>query len=168
MSNVLDRDDDDAPQKQSVNENEAQNAAQAHDQVYNQGNTGNVSSRDMGSAAAMQAFKMFSGGGGNSSGGGSSNQLVGLAMGEAMKLFKAQGGSNGGANQSEMLQSAAMMAMKLFMTQQGNSQGGGSSGGGLGQVMGILGSLSGGGGQQQQQQQSHSSGGVAGLLGKFL
>lgn len=114
----------------------------------------------MGSAAAMQAFKMFSGGGGNS--GGSSSQLVGLAMGEAMKLFQSQGGSGGNANQSEMLQSAATMALKLYMTQQ--SGGNNSSSGGLSSVMGLLGSL---GGQQQPVEQPKPSG-MAGLLGKFL
>ena len=165
LSKLVDRDDDDddAPHKKQVGEGEAQEAARAHDQIYNQ-NGGQppqeVNSRDMGSAAAMQAFKMFSGGGNS---GGGSNQLVGLAMGEAMKLFQAQGGSSSGANQGEMLQSAATMAMKLFMTQQ--SGGSGGSSGGLGSVMSILGSLQGGGNSAPQQQ---SSGGVAGLLGKFL
>jgi hypothetical protein len=159
LSKVVDRDDDEAPHKQRVNEEEASHAAQAHDQIYNQNGgqpAAEHSSRDMGSAAAMQAFKMLSGGGG--SGGGGSSQLVGMAMGEAMKLFQAQGGAAGGANQGEMLQSAATMAMKLFMTQQSGS---GGSGGGLGSVMGILGSLQGGGGKQ-------SGGGMASLLGKFL
>lgn len=147
-----------------LDETEAEHAAHAHEKIYNNQNNTQASSRDMGSAAAMQAFKMFSGG--NKSSGGSSNELVGLAMGEAMKLFKSQGGSSSGANQSEMLQQAAMMAMKLYMTQQAGNNQGGASGGGLGQVMGILGSLS-GGQQQQQQPQKHSSG-VSSLLGKFL
>ncbi|CEP14690.1 hypothetical protein [Parasitella parasitica] len=155
LSKVLNNGD----HEQGILESEAQNAARAHEQVYTHEN--NVSSRDMGSAAAMQAFKMFSSN--NSNGGGSSNELVGLAMGEAMKLFNKQGGSASGANQSEMLQSAAMMAMKLFMTQKSGGSGDSSSGG-IGQIMGLLGSLGGGGGQQQQQQQS----GIASMLGKFL
>lgn len=165
LSKVIDRDDDDdeAPHKKQVNEHEAQEAANAHDQIYNQNNgqpNEETSSRDMGSAAAMQAFKMFTGGGGNSSGGGSS-QLIGLAMGEAMKLFQAQGGSGGKANQGEMLQSAATMAMKLFMTQQ--SSGSSNSGGGLGQVMGILSSL-----QGASAPPAEKPSGMASLLGKFL
>ncbi|KAI8876716.1 hypothetical protein K501DRAFT_337910 [Backusella circina FSU 941] len=143
-----------------LNETEAEHAAHAHDKIYNQ-NAGQPaegqSSRDMGSAAAMQAFKMFSGGGGNSGGGGSS-QLVGMAMGEAMKLFNKQGGSQSGANQSEMLQSAAMMAMKLFAAQKGGSGGGG--GGSMGAILGMLGSA---GGEQKQ-----SGGGAMSLLSKFL
>lgn len=163
LSKVVDRDDDDAPYKKEVDEDEAQEAARAHDQIYNQ-NGGQPNqehnSRDLGSAAAMQAFKMFSGGGGNNNGG--SGQLVGLAMGEAMKLFQAQG-QGGNANQSEMLQSAATMALKLFMTQQSGNSGSGS-GGGLSTVMGLLGSMQGGGNEQK----SSSGGGVASLLGKFL
>ncbi|ORZ00672.1 hypothetical protein BCR43DRAFT_468910 [Syncephalastrum racemosum] len=152
LSNLLDRDDDDAPHKKQVDENEANEAAQAHDRVYNQNAGGETNSRDMGTAAAMQAFKMFSGGGG----GGSSNELVGMAMGEAMKLFKSQGGGN--VNQGEMLQQAAGMAMKLFMTQKAG--GGGGSSGGLGAIMGMLGGGSGG---------SSSGGGMAAsLLGKLL
>jgi hypothetical protein len=147
-----------------LNETEAEHAAHAHEKIYNQ-NAGEPvqgqSSRDLGSAAAMQAFKMFSGGGGGGggSGGGSSSQLVGMAMGEAMKLFNKQGGSQGGANQGEMLQSAAMMAMKLFAA-QGGSGGSSGSGGGLGAIMGMLG---GAGGQEKQ-----SGGGAMSLLSKFL
>ncbi|KAG0744013.1 hypothetical protein G6F23_005565 [Rhizopus arrhizus] len=155
---VVNREDD----RKEVDEDEARQAANAHDQIYNQNGgqpTQEHSSRDLGSAAAMQAFKMFSGGGGSS--GGGSSQLIGLAMGEAQKLFKAQGGSGGNANQAEMLQAAAGMAMKLLMTQQKGGSGGGS--GGLDAVMGILGSLGGGNAQKQQ-----SSGGIAGMLGKFL
>ncbi|KAI8644965.1 hypothetical protein BD408DRAFT_412431 [Parasitella parasitica] len=143
--------------EEGLKENEAQEAARAHEQVYSQEN--NVSSRDMGSAAAMQAFKMFSGG--QSNGGGSSNELVGLAMGEAMKLFNKQGGNASGADKNEMLQSAAMMAMKLFMEQKGGSSGGGASSG-ITQIMGMLGGMS------NEQKPSHASSGVAGLLSKFL
>jgi hypothetical protein len=140
-------------QNPHLNETEAEHAAHAHDKIYNQQQTGEASSRDLGSAAAMQAFKMFSG----SKSGGGSNEMVGMAMGEAMKLFKSQGGSASGANQSEMLQQAATMGMKLFMTQQAGKQ----ESGGLGQVMGILSSLNGAPAQKQ-------SSGVSGLLSKFL
>ncbi|KAI9279369.1 hypothetical protein BY458DRAFT_502875 [Sporodiniella umbellata] len=157
-SNVMHREEDHG----EVDEDEASHAARAHDEIYNQNSGQPVegqSSRDLGSAAAMQAFKMFSGGG--NSGGGGSSQLIGLAMGEAQKLFKAQGGSSGGNNQAEMLQAAATMAMKLLMTQQKGNSGGG--GGGLDAVMGILGSLNGGGQKQQS-----SGGGITGMLGKIL
>ncbi|KAL0088520.1 hypothetical protein F4703DRAFT_1846868 [Phycomyces blakesleeanus] len=149
-----DDDDDEAPHKRPIQDDEANEAASAHDRIYSQNNgqpdEGNTS-RDLGSAAALQAFKMFSGGGGGS--GGGSNEMIGMAMGEAMKLFNAQGGK---ADQSEMLQSAAMMALKLYTTSQA-SKAGGESSGGLGSIMGMLG---GGGG---------SSGGMAAsLLSKFM
>ncbi|KAG1454275.1 hypothetical protein G6F56_007360 [Rhizopus delemar] len=139
-----------------VDEDEARHASGAHEQIYNQNNgqpSEEHSSRDLGSAAAMQAFKMFSGGGGS----GGSSELIGLAMGEAQKLLGAQGGGSG-VNQAEMLQTAATMAMKLLMTQQKGSSGSGS---GLDAVMGILGSL--GGGAQKQE-----SSGISGMLGKLL
>ncbi|KAI8384606.1 uncharacterized protein BYT42DRAFT_563060 [Radiomyces spectabilis] len=167
LSNLLhkDDDDDDAPTKKPVNADEVEHAAQAHDKIYSQnGGEPNEqsSSRDLGSAAALQAFKMFSGGGGSS--GGSSNELIGMAMGEAMKLFNAQSGKTGGGSnvdQAEMLQNAAMMAMKLYMTHQSSqSNSGGSSSGGIGALMGML-----GGGHQNQS----SSGGLASsLLSKLL
>lgn len=134
----------------AAEEDEVKEAASAHERVYSQGAEGGHSSRDMGTAAAMQAFKMFSGGGGSK--GGDSNELIGLAMGEAMKLFKSQGGASGGANQGEMLQQAATMAMKLFLTQkQGESGGGGGA-------LGLLSALGGSGG----------GGGAASLISKLL
>ncbi|KAF7730307.1 hypothetical protein EC973_002551 [Apophysomyces ossiformis] len=157
-----DDDDEQAPHRRPVNAEEVEHAAHAHDQIYNQREgapSEEHSSRDLGSAAALQAFKMFSGGGG-SSGGGSSNQLIGMAMGEAMKLFNNQSAGGGKANQAEMLQQAAMTAMQLYMTHQSSKQGGGGSGGGIGALMGMLGGGGGGG----------SSGGnmAASLLSKFL
>ncbi|KAI9254080.1 hypothetical protein BY458DRAFT_521432 [Sporodiniella umbellata] len=140
-----------------VNEEEVSEVTGAHDRIYNQNNgqpSEENTSRDLGSAAAMQAFKMFSGGGGN----GGSSQLIGLAMGEAQKLMSAQGGG-GNVNQAEMLQTAATMAMKLLMTQQKSANG---SGGSMDAIMSILGSLGGAGAQKQE------SGGLSGMLGKFL
>ncbi|SAL96505.1 hypothetical protein [Absidia glauca] len=152
LSSVLDRDDDD--HKRPVQEHEVNEAADAHERIYNQNGASEASSRDMGSAAALQAFKMFSGGGGSKSGG--SSELIGMAMGEAMKLYKGGAGGGGGGNQAEMLQSAAAMAMKLYASQSGGSSGGGS--GGIGALMGLLGS---GGGKSE-------GGGAAALLSKFL
>ncbi|KAI8344662.1 hypothetical protein BC941DRAFT_409282 [Chlamydoabsidia padenii] len=136
LSNVLDRDDDD--HKRPVEEHEVHQVADAHDRIYNQNGASEASSRDMGSAAALQAFKMFSSKG---SEGGGSSELIGLAMGEAMKLYK---GGSGGGDQAEMLQSAAAMAMKLYASQSGGSSSGG--GGGMGALMGLLGGGGGGGG----------------------
>jgi hypothetical protein len=82
----------------------------------------------MGSAAAMQALKMFTGGGsGNSAGGNSQNAFVGMAMGEASKLFEsqsAQGNVASGASKQSVVQQAGEMALKMYM----QSQGGGTSG----------------------------------------
>jgi hypothetical protein len=170
LSSVLDRDDDD--HKRPVEEHEVNNAADAHDRIYNRGDTANASSRDMGSAAALQAFKMFSskgsGGGGGSSGG--SSELIGMAMGEAMKLYKGKaaggGGGGGGGNQAEMLQAAAAMAMKLFASQSGGGAGSsgashGGASGGIGALMGLLGKSGGG-------SSSGGGGGAASLISKFL
>ncbi|CAO3597346.1 unnamed protein product [Absidia cylindrospora] len=154
LSSVLDRDDDD--HKRPMEEHEVNEAADAHDRIYNQGAHEGASSRDMGSAAAMQAFKMFSSSKGSGGGGGSS-ELIGLAMGEAMKLYKSSaGGGGGGGNQAEMLQSAAGMAMKLLASQGGGSSGGSS--GGIGALMGMLG----------QSGKSSGGGGAAALISKFM
>lgn len=146
---------DEAPHQRPAGEDEIQHAANAHQQIYNQSSEGQPSSEqsssDLGSAAAMQAMKMFSGGGG----GGGSSQLIGMAMGEASKLFDAQGG---GGDKNAVLGSAAQMAMKFYIS---NQMGGGSSGGGgLGSLLGLLG---GGGGN------SSGGGGLASsLIGKLL
>jgi hypothetical protein len=46
----------------------------------------------MGAAAAMQALKMFTGGGGGggNQGKGGQNEFIGMAMGQAAKLFDQQ------------------------------------------------------------------------------
>jgi hypothetical protein len=84
----------------------------------------------MGSAAAMQALKMFSGGqSGGSSGGNSQNAFIGMAMGEASKLFEqqsSQGNVASGASKESAVQEAGEMALKMYMQSQGG--GGGASG----------------------------------------
>lgn len=71
----------------------------------------------MGSAAAMQALKMFSGGGsGNTQAGNSQNAFVGMAMGQASKLFDQQAASGNvpsGANKESVVQQAAEAALKM-------------------------------------------------------
>jgi hypothetical protein len=82
----------------------------------------------MGSAAAMQALKMFTGGGsGNSASGNSQNAFVGMAMAQASKLFdsqSSQGNVASGASKESAVQQAGEMALKMYM----QSQGGGASG----------------------------------------
>lgn len=82
----------------------------------------------MGSAAAMQALKMFSGGGGDSQS-GSQNNFIGMAMGQASKLFdqqSSQGNVASGASKESAIQEAGEMALKMYMQSQGSS--GGASG----------------------------------------
>lgn len=80
---------------------------------------------------------MFSGGGsGGSSGGNSQNAFVGMAMGEASKLFDSQssaGNVAAGASKESAIQQAGEMALKMYM----QSQGGGSGGGGVSSLMGL-------------------------------
>lgn len=71
----------------------------------------------MGSAAAMQALKMFSGGqSGNTHEGNSQNAFVGMAMGQASKLFdqqSANGNVESGASKESVIQQAAESALKM-------------------------------------------------------
>ena len=84
----------------------------------------------MGAASAMQALKMFTGGGsGGSQGGNSQNAFIGMAMGQAAKLFdqqSSQGNVASGASKQSAVQQAGEMALKMYMQSQGGS--GGSSG----------------------------------------
>jgi hypothetical protein len=71
----------------------------------------------MGSASAMQALKMFTGGqSGNTQGGNSQNAFVGMAMGQASKLFDQQSASGNvadGASKESVVQQAAESALKM-------------------------------------------------------
>lgn len=77
------------PQLQNE-ELDERHAVNSHQNYYGGGNGGGgqADSGSMGSAAAMQALKMFNGGG-QSGGGGKQgqSQFIGMAMGEASKLF---------------------------------------------------------------------------------
>lgn len=84
----------------------------------------------MGSAAAMQALKLFSSGqaGGQSQ---SQSQFVALAMAEASKLFDqqaSQGKVAGNSSKDSAVMQAGEMALKMYMKSQAG--GGGSSGAG--------------------------------------
>ncbi|KAI2622542.1 hypothetical protein GGR54DRAFT_68623 [Hypoxylon sp. NC1633] len=95
-------------------------------------NDNSADDRSMGSAAAMQALKMFSGGqAGGSSGNSSQGAFVGLAMAEASKLFDqkaSQGKVSGDSSKESAVMQAGEMALKMYMKSQG---GGGSSGSSL-------------------------------------
>ncbi|KAK9781987.1 putative Beta-flanking protein [Seiridium cardinale] len=107
-------------------------AVRQHQRFFGSGGDSNeADDRSMGSAAAMQALKMFSGGSsGNSQSNSSQSAFVGLAMGEASKLFdqKAnQGQVSSGASKESAVMQAGEMALKFYM----KSQGGSSSSSGL-------------------------------------
>lgn len=108
----------------------------AHDQAYRQGNAGSLDASSMGSAAAMQAFKMFTSGGSSSAsaGGNSQSNLLSLAMGEAVKLFNNSGGPSTGGKQ-DVVNSAAKTVMKMLL--QSKMGGSSSSSGGLGSLLSM-------------------------------
>ncbi|ETS82004.1 hypothetical protein PFICI_07006 [Pestalotiopsis fici W106-1] len=82
-----------------------------------------ATSSGMGSAAAMQALKMFSGGSaGNSESANSQSAFIGLAMAEASKLFdqKANEGKvSGEASKESAVMQAGEMALKFYMKSKG-------------------------------------------------
>jgi len=82
----------------------------------------------MGSAAALQVFKQFTGGGGG--GNKSQSDMVSLAMAEASKLFDS---SSSQGNKQDAVNSAGMTIMKLLV----QSKLGGGGGGGMGGLMSL-------------------------------
>ncbi|OTA91154.1 hypothetical protein M434DRAFT_397412 [Hypoxylon sp. CO27-5] len=83
--------------------------------------------RSMGSAAAMQALKMFTGGqSGNTAESSSQSAFVGLAMAEASKLFD-QKASQGKVSSDSSKESAVMKAGETALKMYLKSQGGGKS-----------------------------------------
>ncbi|KAH8692107.1 hypothetical protein BGW36DRAFT_387004 [Talaromyces proteolyticus] len=96
-------------------------AVNAHKKLYGGEGGGPTDSNELGAGAALQALKKFSGG----AGGGGQNQLIGLAMAEAEKLFD-QHSANGNAtgDKQSAINSAAEMAFKLYSKGQGSGLGG--------------------------------------------
>jgi hypothetical protein len=90
----------------------------------------------------MQALKMFSSGqgGGSSGSGGGQNAFVGMAMGQAAKLFdqqSAQGNTHPDATKQDAIAQAGQMALQMFMKSE--MGGGGGGGGGMGSLLGLAG-----------------------------
>ncbi|KAL8747802.1 MAG: hypothetical protein Q9184_007551 [Pyrenodesmia sp. 2 TL-2023] len=120
-------------------------AVRAHQAMYSSEGSGSQhSSQTMGAGAAMQALKLFTGSGSGTDPrpGNSQNAFIGMAMGQASKLFdeqSAQGKVEPGADKQSMVNDAAKMALKMYLKSQGGgaSGGGGGGGGGPGGLMGM-------------------------------
>ncbi|KAG5640227.1 hypothetical protein DXG03_009766, partial [Asterophora parasitica] len=118
---------------------------QAHQQAYGENKASGMSASSIGSAAAMQALKMFTGGNKNSApqqqqSSGSSTQLISMAMAEATKLFDKSGGASSG-NKQDAVNGAAMTVMKLLVQSKlgggGAQTTGGSNSGGLSSLLSL-------------------------------
>ncbi|KAI0109102.1 hypothetical protein GGR51DRAFT_512756 [Nemania sp. FL0031] len=94
--------------------------------------------RSMGSAAAMQALKMFAGGeSGNTAKSSSQGAFVALAMAEASKLFDkkaSQGKVSSDSSKESAVMQAGEMALKMYMKSQGGGQ---SSSSGASNLLGL-------------------------------
>ncbi|KAI0474764.1 hypothetical protein F4859DRAFT_521813 [Xylaria cf. heliscus] len=91
--------------------------------------------RSMGSAAAMQALKMFTGGeSGNSGKTSGQGAFVALAMAEASKLFDkkaSQGKVSSDSSKESAVMQAGEMALKMYMKSQGGQHSSSSGASGL-------------------------------------
>ncbi|KAK3329077.1 hypothetical protein B0H66DRAFT_12902 [Apodospora peruviana] len=115
---------------------------------------GNSSSSDaatssgMGTAAAMQALKMFTSGASTSTAASqpqsqSQSAFIGLAMSQAAKLFDrqaSQGNVSSGANKESAVMKAGEMALKIYLKSQGTraAAGGGAGAAGGSRLPGLL------------------------------
>ncbi|KAJ8516113.1 hypothetical protein ONZ45_g6532 [Pleurotus djamor] len=114
----------------------------AHKKAYEENSPGGLSANLLGSAAAMQVLKQFTGGSSSDKSApkddaGGMTKLISLAMAEATKLFDKSGGAASGDKQ-DAVNGAAMTVMKLMVqSKMGGSTTGGSDSGGLGQLMSL-------------------------------
>ncbi|RYP71390.1 hypothetical protein DL770_008138 [Monosporascus sp. CRB-9-2] len=115
-------------------------AVRQHKRFYDDKDDDDADDRSMGSAAAMQALKMFSSGKSENQ---SQGALIGIAMAEASKLFdqkSSQGKVSGEASKESAVTKAGEMALKFYLKSQGsNSGGGGISGDSDSKMSGLLG-----------------------------
>ncbi|KAI4861969.1 hypothetical protein F4820DRAFT_431918 [Hypoxylon rubiginosum] len=119
--------------KQSLAEEDVdeEDAVKQHKRFFEKDDDDEADDRSMGSAAAMQALKMFSGGqSGNTQETSSQSAFVGLAMAEASKLFDqkaSQGKVSSDSSKNTAVMKAGEMALKMYMKSQGGSSGSSSS-----------------------------------------
>ncbi|KAL4957355.1 hypothetical protein BDW69DRAFT_180674 [Aspergillus filifer] len=106
-----------------------EHAVNAHRQ-YENGEGGNMNSRDLGAGAAMQALRMFNSGSAES-GGQDKNKFIGLAMAQAEKMWEEKAGKGEASEDKQSaINQAAEMAFKFYLKSQmsGSSGTGGPSG----------------------------------------
>ncbi|KAK4241817.1 hypothetical protein C8A03DRAFT_29983 [Achaetomium macrosporum] len=100
-----------------------------------------ASSSSLGSAAAMEALKLFTSGGTGASQSQSQSAFVGLAMAQAAKLFDAQASQGKVAPEADkqsVVMKAGEMALKMYLKSHGTQGGSGSgSGGGAGGLLSL-------------------------------
>jgi len=113
-------------------------ATEAHNLAYSERSPHGLSANSMGTAAAMEIMKKFTGGGDkhDSKKPQSKTDLVSLAMAEASKLFDKHGGSTQGTKQ-DAVNSAGMTIMKLLVQSKFSGTTGGKDSGGLGGLMSM-------------------------------
>ncbi|KAH8928989.1 hypothetical protein BT69DRAFT_362826 [Atractiella rhizophila] len=125
-----------------INEHEA---TRAHEEAYAKGNASSMDAKSIGTAAALQAMKMFTSGSGSagasshsSSGGDMQSKMIGMAMSEAAKLFESTGGQAAGGK-TDAVSSAGATMLKLIVQSKLKGAGamGGSDSGGLSGLMGM-------------------------------
>lgn len=158
------------PDANDVDEGQLQ---QSHQQLYQQGGQNQQhDASSLGAGAAMQVFKMFTGGGGSSNAssggsggsGGSQSQMIAMAMKEASSLFdnqKQQGNVKSGTDKQSVINKAAQYALQMYLKK---GLGGGSGGGLAGGLGGLLGGGSGSGGTSG----GGGAGGLMDMASKFL
>jgi len=76
--------------------------------------------------------------GNSGSGKSGQNQMIGLAMGEAAKLFdkqNSQGNAPSGLNKQDVVGQAAKMALQMYLKGGAGGSSGGGSGGGVGGLL---------------------------------
>ncbi|KAL7620277.1 hypothetical protein AAE478_009270 [Parahypoxylon ruwenzoriense] len=125
--------DDDDDDDDDIDEDDA---VKSHKRYYDKDDDDEADDRSMGSAAAMQALKMFTGGrSGSSHESNSQSAFVGLAMAEASKLFDqkaSQGKVSSEASKESAVMKAGEMALKMYLKSQGGGKSESSASGILG------------------------------------
>ncbi|KAK4155573.1 hypothetical protein C8A00DRAFT_13390 [Chaetomidium leptoderma] len=156
LANILNN----KPQAQIAEEDlDEEDAVRSHGQFFGFGGSSSphaatqepASSSSLGSAAAMQALKLFTSSSSSSSSDSSASQgqgqsqsaFVGLAMAQAAKLFDAQASQGkvaAGADKKSAVMQAGEMALKMYFKSKGGGAAGGAGGdGGMGGLLNLAG-----------------------------